>query len=179
MCSLLVETFSYSHYDWGSENRSLYRGLRYIEVRQIQVPLQLSAFLRDIKNNHNIVDGVWREGGGGGGGFEELFQKTCVRVSAPHRLRMALVRIICWAAVRKHFCCLMKYLQCNDDKYCTDSIYFLFGGVLAYWWARVLQISSNRDHRVRIFLLQQPFSFLFFVENITTTTKDSLCLWLD
>ena len=27
------------YYYWGKENRSLYRGLRYIEVRYIEVPL--------------------------------------------------------------------------------------------------------------------------------------------
>ena len=31
------------HPDWGKENRWLYRGLRYIEVRYIEVPLYLSG----------------------------------------------------------------------------------------------------------------------------------------
>ena len=158
MCSLL-RLFHISYYDWGQENRSLYRGLRYIEVRQIEVPLQLSALiLSEIKNNHNILDGVFRGGGvgwGGGLALRNCFRKHGVQVSAPYRLRMALVRITCWTAVRKRFCCLMKYLQYNDDKYCTDSIYFLPLGVLAYWWARVLQFfffffcrKHHQDHQV-------------------------------
>ena len=37
-----IEVFFHtSCYDWGKENRSLYRGLRYIEVRYIEVPLYL------------------------------------------------------------------------------------------------------------------------------------------
>ena len=31
--------FHIFYYYWGQENRSLYRGLRYIEVRYIEVPL--------------------------------------------------------------------------------------------------------------------------------------------
>ena len=31
--------FHISYYYWGKENRSLYRGRRYIEVRYIEVPL--------------------------------------------------------------------------------------------------------------------------------------------
>ena len=31
--------FHIFYYYWGNENRSLYRGLRYIEVRYIRVPL--------------------------------------------------------------------------------------------------------------------------------------------
>ena len=31
--------FSYIYYNWGKKNRSLYRGLRYIEVRYIEVLL--------------------------------------------------------------------------------------------------------------------------------------------
>ena len=31
--------FHIFYYYWGKENRSLYRGLRYIEVRYIEVPL--------------------------------------------------------------------------------------------------------------------------------------------
>ena len=31
--------FHIFYYSWGKENRSLYRGLRYLEVRYIEVPL--------------------------------------------------------------------------------------------------------------------------------------------
>ena len=36
--------FHISCYDWGKENRSLYRGLRYIEVRYIEVPLYFALW---------------------------------------------------------------------------------------------------------------------------------------
>ena len=41
ICSLCRGSFSYIYHYWGKENRSLYRGLRYIEVRYIEVPLYL------------------------------------------------------------------------------------------------------------------------------------------
>ena len=39
--SCLEVLFHIFYYYWGEENRSLYRGLRYVEVRFIEVPLQL------------------------------------------------------------------------------------------------------------------------------------------
>ena len=40
--------FHIFYYYWGKENRSLYQGLRYIEVRYIEVPLY-SHFIRMAK----------------------------------------------------------------------------------------------------------------------------------
>jgi len=39
MCSLYRSSFHIFYHYWGKENRSLYRGFRYIEVRYIEVPL--------------------------------------------------------------------------------------------------------------------------------------------
>jgi len=45
---VLFHIFSYY---WGKENRSLYRGLRYIEVRYIEVPLYLYGFYKGVHSS--------------------------------------------------------------------------------------------------------------------------------
>ena len=124
MCSLSL--FHVSYYDWGKENRSLFRGLRYIEVRYIEVPLWLIVFLSDIKKQSQRSGGVGVGVGEGDGVSRNCHRKhSCVMVNllkCTYWLSMALVRISCWAVERKQFYCLMKYLQYNGDKYCTDSI---------------------------------------------------------
>ena len=45
---VLFHIFSYY---WGKENRSLYRGLRYIEVRYIEVPLHLYGFYKGVHSS--------------------------------------------------------------------------------------------------------------------------------
>ena len=52
ICSLYRGSFSciLLLYCWGRENRSLYRGLRYIEVRYIEVPLYFGHSSK--KDNH-------------------------------------------------------------------------------------------------------------------------------
>ena len=53
--------FHIFYYYWGKENCSLYRGLRYIEVRCIEVPLyykncivQCSCFVSEVLHSHSL-----------------------------------------------------------------------------------------------------------------------------